>query len=204
MILPRGNSLWSNLSLSFVVIDELMLFLKKNDFTGCVHFILTDSQGVVLLQEGDIVNGTEEKNGVKKRGQEVVDGIISKAREHKNGVINVSEFSVETIAILTEVFSMSVSLLHEKLSAEFSNIIRFVDTLKKDNFNGYIELTFPKDRRNGVEIIVFNKGQISALFTRNYQFRVTEKNQNDLKHIESYLKLAQDADVRYSVFAQTS
>jgi len=203
MILPRGNSLWSNLSLSFVIIDEFMLFLKKNEFTGCVHFIFKESQGVVLFQEGDVVNGTEENNGIKKRGQTAVDGIISKAREHKNGVINVSEFSVETISILSEVFSMPVMLLHEKLSAEFSNILKFVDKLKKDNFSGYIELSFPKDRRNGVEIIVFKKGKISALFTRNYQFRVNEKKQNDLKHIENYMKLAQDADVKYNVFALT-
>ena len=202
MILPRGTSLWANLSLTFVIIDEFMLFLKKNDFTGCIHFIFNDSQGVVLFQEGDIVNGTEEKNDMKKRGQEAVDGIINKARDNKNGAINVSEFSVETISILSEVFSMSVSLLHEKLSAEFSNIIKFIDKLKKDNFSGYIELTFPKDRRDGVEIVVFKKGKISALFTRNYQFRVNEKNQNDLKHIENYLKLAQDADVRYNVFAR--
>ena len=202
MILPRGTSLWANLSLTFVIIDEFMLFLKKNDFTGCIHFIFNDSQGVVLFQEGDIVNGTEEKNDMKKRGQEAVDGIINKARDNKNGAINVSEFSVETISILSEVFSMSVSLLHEKLSAEFSNIIKFIDKLKKDNFSGYIELTFPKDRRDGVEIVVFKKGKISALFTRNYQFRVNEKNQNDLKHIENYLKLAQDADVMYNVFAR--
>ena len=120
-----------------------------------------------------------------------------------NGKVNVSEFSVETISILSEVFSMSVNLLHEKLSAEFSNIIKFVDKLRKDDFTGYIELAFPKDRRAGVEIVVFKKGQISALFTRNYQFRVNEKNKNDLKHIENYLKLAQDAGVRYNVFAKT-
>jgi len=202
MILPRGNTLWANLSLSFIIIDEFMLFLKKNDFTGCVHFIFRDSQGVVLFQEGDIVNGAEEKNSIKKRGQAAVDDIINKARDNKKGVINVSEFSVETIAILSEVFSMPAELLHDKLSAEFSNIIKFVDKLKKDNFTGFIELTFPKDRRDGIEIIVFREGNISALFTRNYQFRVNEKNPNDLKHIENYLKLAQDADVRYNVFAR--
>lgn len=202
MILPRGNSLWANLSLSFVILDELMLFLKKNDFTGCVHFIFKNSQGVVLFQEGDIVNGAKEKNGIKESGQSAVDSVIKNARENSNGAVNVSEFSVETISILSEVFSLQVILLHEKLSAEFSNILKFVDKLKKDNFTGYIELTFPKDRRAGVEIIVFTKGQISALFTRNHQFRVNEKNQNDLKHIENYLKLAQDADVKYNVFGQ--
>lgn len=202
MILPRGNSLWSNLSLSFVILDELMRFLKKNDFSGCVHFIFEDSQGIVLFQEGDIVNGIKEKNDVKERGQDAVDRVIKNARENTNGLVNVSEFSVETISILSEVFNLPVVLLHEKLSAEFSNIIKFIDKLKKDNFTGYIELSFPKDRRAGVEIIVFKEGQISALFTRNYQFRVNEKNTNDLNHINNYLKLAQDADVKYNVFAK--
>jgi len=203
MILPRGNSIWANLSLSFIVIDELMRFLKRNEFTGCMHFIFNNSQGLILVQEGDIVNAIEENNSAKTTGQDVVEHIITKAAENTNGVVNVSEFSVETISILSDVFSLPVNLLHEKLSAEFSNIIKFIDMLKKENFTGYIELTFPKDRRTGMEIIVFEKGQISALFTRNYQFRVNEKNENDLKHIENYLKLAQDAGVIYNVFAKS-
>lgn len=203
MILPRGNSVWTNLSLSFIIIDEFMRYLKKNDFTGCIHFIFNHSQGLVLFQEGDIVNGTEENNGIKATGQDAVDRIIKKTSEEPKGVVSVSEFSVETISILSEVFSLSTTLLHEKLSAEFSNIIKFVDKLKKDTFTGYIELAFPKDRREGIEIVVFEKGQISALFTRNYQFRVNEKNKNDAKHIENYLKLAQDASVIYNVFAKS-
>lgn len=204
MILPRGKSRWSNLNLSFVLIDELMRHLKKVEFTGCVHFIFKNSQGLVLFQEGDIVNGAAESDGERKRGQTVVDGIINTARENTNGQINVSEFSAETISILSEVFTLQVNFLYERLSAEFSNIVKFAETLQKDKFSGYMELTFPKDRRKGMEIIVFGEGKITALFTRNYQFRVNENNQNDLKHIQNYLKLAQDANVHYNVFSLVS
>ena len=57
MLLLEGNDMWVNLKTSFVDIDELLLFLKVQKFSGYLQFEFSDSQCALFLQLGDVVNG---------------------------------------------------------------------------------------------------------------------------------------------------
>ena len=57
MLLLEGNDLWVNLKTSFVDIDELLLFLKNQKFSGYLQIEFSGSQCALFLQEGDVVNG---------------------------------------------------------------------------------------------------------------------------------------------------
>ena len=71
MFLPKGTDVWRNLKTFFINIDKLLLFLKKQEFTGCIHFAFPDQEGIMLLQEGDVVGGIQERNDARKGGPNV-------------------------------------------------------------------------------------------------------------------------------------
>ena len=62
MIFPKKDSVYQNLNTSFTNFGELLVDLKENSFTGCVQVSFWEYDGLLLLDNGNIVNAVEEIN----------------------------------------------------------------------------------------------------------------------------------------------
>jgi len=104
MFFPKGNDIWVNLRTLFIDMDRFLIFLKKEGFTGYVHFIFSDRQSMIFFQEGDVINGIEEIEEERKSGPGTVKEILEQARREKNGKITVSKLSLDLVLTLSEIF----------------------------------------------------------------------------------------------------
>jgi rRNA processing protein Gar1 len=189
MFLPKGKDVWSNLKTFFVDIDRLLLFLKNQEFIGYIHVVFPDTQGVIFLQEGDVVGGIQDNKENRNGGPDAVKGILERARTEQKASISVSNLSLKTVTIISDVFGFPVKIMHKNLSSDFSDLGRFVAKLGSEEFTGYIEIHFSKDRKEG--IIYLEKGKIKASLTEEIQIGLGNESQEDLKVV--YSKIIEEA-----------
>ena len=106
MLLLEGNDLWVNLKTSFVDIDELLLFLKKQEFSGYLHFEFSDSRCTVFVQAGDVVNGLVAVKEERNIGTKAVKSILIRSRQDKNGTIKVTQLPMQNSKLLAEAYGL--------------------------------------------------------------------------------------------------
>lgn len=183
MLLPQGENIWKDMSTSFVDMDELLFFLKRDDFAGYLNIEFPDSQGVVFLQEGDLVNGVEQREKERMSGKGAVTGILEQARRGNDGWITVSKLPRQTVSVLSDVLCMSVVILHKGLSSDFSDLEKFVGKLRKEGFRGYIETRLSRGGQEG--LIALDQGKVKAILTSDMQLVSMRENQADLDFMYS-------------------
>jgi len=200
MLLLEGNDLWVNLKTSFVDIDELLLFLKKQKFSGYLHFEFSDSQCTIFIQTGDVVNGMVAIEGERNVGTKAAKSILIRSRQDINGTIKVTQLPLQSIKFLSEAYGLSVRLLHRNLSAKFSPLGEFITQLRHEAFSGCIEVWFPVDEKRG--IIFFENGRIKAIMNEELLVDLKEETPAQLKFTDSFINRAQRAGVEYNAFEE--
>jgi hypothetical protein len=198
MLLLEGNDLWVNLKTSFVDIDELLLFLKQQKFSGYLHFEFTDSQCALFLQQGDVVNGVVALREERNVGARAVKSILIRSRQDKNGTIRVTQVALQNMELLSDAYGLSVRLLHKNLSSQYSDLKKFIEKLLTESFSGWIEVWFPVDDRHGT--IFLEDGHPRAIMTVELLVDLKEQTPAQLKFMSSFIEKAQRSSVRYSAF----
>ncbi len=165
MIFPKRDSVYQNLNTSFTNFGELLVDLKENSFTGVCQVSFWEYDGVLLLDNGNIVNAVEEINGKKVSGQDAVKRVITKAKE-KDGAISVFALKGEMITMLASVAKSEV--IFENLSSDFTSLEALITKLQSEDHTGYIEVSFLGEQQTGiifllagrvVETILSNRGE---------------------------------------------
>jgi len=165
MIFPKRDSVYQNLNTSFTNFEELLVDLKENSFTGVCQVSFWEYEGVLLLDNGTIVNAVEEINGKKVSGQDAVKRVITKAKE-KDGTISVFSLKGEMITMLASVVKSEV--IFENLSSDFTSLEALITKLQSEDHTGYIEVSFLGDQQTSiifllagrvVETILSNRGE---------------------------------------------
>ena len=200
MLLLEGNDLWVNLKTSFVDIDELLLYLKKQKFCGYLHFEFSDSQCAVFIQAGDVVNGLVAIEEERNIGSKAVKSILIRSRQDKNGTIKVTQLPLQNIKFMSEAYGLSVRLLHKNLSSKYSPLGDFISRLYHESFSGCIEVWFPVDDRRG--IIFLENGKTNAIMTEELLVDLKAETQAQVKFTESFLNRAQRSGVQYNAFEE--
>lgn len=161
MIFPKREAVYQNLNTSFTNFGELLVDLKENSFTGVVQVSFWEYEGVLLLDNGNIVNAVQEINGEVLSGQDAVKSVTEKAKE-KDGSISVFHQKGEMVTMLASVARSEV--VYENLSAEFTSLEALISKLQNEDHTGYIEVTFPVNDRKGY-IFLLTGQVIEALST---------------------------------------
>ena len=200
MLLLEGNDLWVNLKTSFADIDELLLFLKKQKFSGYLHCEFSDSQCAVFIQTGDVVNGIVAIEEQRNIGTKAVKSILIRSRQDKNGTIKVTQLPLQNIKIMSEAYGLSVRLLHKNLSSKYSPLGEFITNLQYEGFSGYIEVWFPIDDKRG--IIFLENGKTKAIMTEELLVDLKEETQAQFKFTDSFINRAQRSGVQYNAFEE--
>jgi len=148
MILPRGKAFYENLRTSFVNFNEFLLTLKEESFTGYVRLAFWDYEGVLFLEEGEIVNALEEAHGRRRGGTEAVRDIMARAKSDREGKIDAYILSPELVTLLS-------TLPHHEpfytdLSTEFANFKGLLEKLRREVFTGYITVELTGGKGEGM------------------------------------------------------
>ena len=200
MVLLEGNVVWENLRTAFVDVDELLLFLKRNEFNGYFHFTFSDCECVLFLHEGDVVNGLEERIEERLCGQPAVRNILERSHQDKQGTVTVKQLPSSTVELLSRVYLPSVKLMHSETGTGSEQFVGFISQLKKERFTGYLELLFTNDEKQG--IISFNEGKVKAILTEDLLADLKEESEAELKFIQSFIERAQKTGVEYEAYGQ--
>ena len=201
MLLLEGNDMWVNLKTSFVDIDELLLFLKNQKFSGYLQFEFSDSQCALFLQEGDVVNGLVALEKERNVGSKAVRRILVRSRQDHGGTIKVTQLPLANMQFLSAAYSLSVRLLHKNLSSKYSHLGEFLEKLEDEYFSGCIEVWFPVDDNHG--IIFIEDGRVKAIMTEELLVDLKEGTDSQLKFTESFVNRAQRAGVQYNAFVES-
>ena len=201
MLLLEGNDLWVNLKTSFVDIDELLLFLKNQKFSGYLQIEFSGSQCALFLQEGDVVNGIVALDEERNVGIKAVRRILVRTRQDQDGTIRVSQLPLANMQFLSAAYSISVRLLHKNLSSKYSHLGEFIENLRNENFSGCIEVWFQVDDNHG--IIFIEDGRVKAIMTEELLVDLKEGTDSQLKFTASFVNRAQCARVQYNAFVET-
>ncbi len=146
MIFPKKDSVYENLNTSFTNFGELLVDLKENSFTGVVQVSYWEYEGILLLDNGNIINAIEEINGKVVTGQNAVKTVTDKAKE-KDGAISVFSQKGEMITMLASVAKSEI--IYENLSTEFTSLNALITKLQSEDHTGYIEVTYEGSDQKG-------------------------------------------------------
>ncbi len=146
MIFPKRDSVYQNLNTSFTNFGELLLDLKDNGFTGVVQVSYWEYEGVLLLDNGNIINAIEEISGTILTGQSAVASVTDKAKE-KDGSISVFSQKGDMITMLASVAKSEI--LYENLSTDFTSLDALITKLQSEDHTGYIEVAFTGNGQKG-------------------------------------------------------
>ncbi|MFP4517479.1 MAG: hypothetical protein ACLFNV_11865, partial [Desulfovibrionales bacterium] len=168
MLFPGATLVWSDLNLAFVDTKELLLFLKKQEFSGGIFFHFPKEESAVLLQDGDVVLGLTNEN---KRwlAQNSPSSTLNKAQQNTTCPFSVYRLNAEAIDLMVQIFRMPVRPLFKELSSEFTNFEKVLNQLLADSFTGYIELSPATIGDKPQEYVIISNGTITGFITRQHQ-----------------------------------
>jgi hypothetical protein len=161
MIFPKREAVYQNLNTSFTNFGELLVDLKENSFTGVVQVSFWEYEGVLLLDNGNIINAVQEANGSLISGQDAVKLVTEKAKE-KDGSINVYYQTGEMVTMLASVTKSKA--VYENLSTEFTSLEALISKLQNEEHTGFIEVKM-NDSRQTAYIFLLTGRVIDALLT---------------------------------------
>jgi hypothetical protein len=163
MIFPKRDSVYQNLNTSFTNFGELLVDLNENNFTGVIQLSYWEYEGILLLDNGNIINAIEEIKGQIITGQNAVKKVTDKARE-KDGAISVFSQKDDMITLLASVANCEP--IYQNLSTEFTSLKALISKLQSEDHTGYIEITYQGSQQAGYIFLLAGDVIESLLSTR--------------------------------------
>lgn len=195
-----GRDLWTSLSLSFIDFQDLLLFLKRGEFSGYAQVSYADVEGLVFFQEGDVVLGLKQSRANWKAGRAEAEEILGRAGRDKSGEIHVVSVPGIMVGLIARVFSAQTKVVHANLSSEFTHLGKFIARMKTEKFNGYLEMRPQKKASGPLEIMLFEKGTLSGIITRPFQAIFDENNPAHIKELKAYVDNAQAEGMIFNAY----
>jgi hypothetical protein len=202
MLLPGGKNVWMKLPLMVLDIKELILFLKKQEFSGSIHCSFPEFEGLIMIQEGDVVLGLEKTNG-RWKTESPTGRLLDRAHVRRDGTINVFHHPQETVEVVVDIFSSPAEAVYHDLSSEFTNFGKFISQLNKGKFGGYLEIRPSDPRLPEVDFLLLAQGEIQAMVSRGFQGRLDMSKPTDQRKFQVYLQQKQTQGIYFSVYSRT-
>jgi len=168
MILPKEKIIYENLNTSFTNFQELLTDLNSNQFNGVIQVLFWEYEGVLFLDNGNVINAVEESKGNRRIGQDAINGLFNKVKE-KDGTISVYSLSPDLITLLAG--TVKNEIVYKHLTSDFTNLRKLLQKLKDEAHTGFIEILTSDDKHiatvfiqggEPLESIVTSKGKAVA------------------------------------------
>lgn len=152
MIFPKGEVVHQNLSTEYVNIPDLLTSLKSNGFAGVVEIQTPHNKGAFFLSEGKIASAEMESNSQADKfiGDEAIQKLLALSG-NEIGSINVYRLNPSQVAIMISRFSSEI--VFKGLSTDFVKLDRFLEKLKTEKHDGFIEVFTKMNQPLGVLFI---------------------------------------------------
>ncbi len=190
MIFPRAQVVYERLNTSFAQIGPMLEELKADLFTGYVHLVAREYEGIILLSKGGLVNAIEEVRGQRRSGPSMVGGILAKGRE-RDGMLSVFRLSAEMAELLLQLFNSE--LLYKDLSTDLAKLERLVTGLEGQGHSGYIEVRLSKSPDNATIFMREGKVLETTLYCQGHITSGPEV-------LEELIRLADSEGALFSVY----
>jgi hypothetical protein len=161
MIFPKNHPVYENLNTSFTDVSELLVNLEENGFTGVLEVVFWEYEGLLLMDNGSVVNGIEEYEDQTFTGSAAVKRVVAKSQE-KDGAINVYRVNGEMVTMLSSIARSEN--VYRDLSTEFTSLEGLINKLSSEDHTGYIEVHLQGDQTTGFIFMLAGK-VIDSLFT---------------------------------------
>lgn len=140
MMLPKDHPVYANLNTTFTGFDGLIEDLRSRALNGYVLVSFRGYDGVLFLEDGDVVMGVEQEGSARRTGAPAIEGVRARAAE-KNGCINVYGVTPEMAKLLAG--CIDAEPVFRDLTAAFTSFERLVEKLGDDGHTGYLEVLAP-------------------------------------------------------------
>jgi hypothetical protein len=196
IVVPKETPIIEELNSYYVNIEKLFLYYRGVIDSGCAHFRLPSSEGVIFFDAFNLINGTFKDQTSLLRGKAAIDLLFQEARS-KNVMISIYEIPPEKIAFWANV--ANAEDLYKDLSTEFTDLEGLIRKMASDRLTGYIEVTF---NANDIAVLFLHNGQVIGSISAESKWQLvrTEKFQRDL--VEKSRKLGAILNVRKILIEQ--
>ena len=162
MILPKGEVVHQGLSTVYTDTAELLSTLVSDGFAGIVEVVLPGNKGVFFISSGMTINAFIEGDGdqIVAAGQEAIQKLIALSKQQE-GILNVMSLTPAEVEFAASPFGSEI--IHKGLSTNFVKLDRFIQKLKEERHNGFIEVITGDNKPMGT--IFLKEGELVGFHT---------------------------------------
>lgn len=168
MFLPQFKICHQNLHTSYLNLANLISFLKNDLFTGYIQTKVSEKEFLVFLDHGQILNSFEIVDNKYKflPLEEILNTIKGE------GTVNVYYLPEETALFWANL--ATAEILYPNLSTDFTDLIKLMHKLKKEEVTGWTEITSSQGEKS---FVYFQNGTIIGTCSswRKWVFEESEK-----------------------------
>ena len=183
IVFPKNLPLIEGINSFYLNVERFIEHFSGEVPTAAIHFQASKAEGVVFVDDHNILNGIYEDKSTALGGAEAVDYIIHNTGEKSFGV-TVYEIEPEYVHFWSNLPNAEV--IHNNLSTEFTDLKKLIIKMQAEKLTGYVEVTI-----NGVDetgTVFLNMGNITgSLFPWNRK-KLTNSRQDMEKLIETSKK----------------
>ncbi len=197
LLLPKGQPVVENLQTSCIHMGNMLNSLEETGFSGYLELQVDDSKGVIFFGDGEIISSLFMNGGNREKitGQEAISLILDRSNS-KDGFINQYRFNTNIVKVLTTLASNE--MVFHNLSTEFISLEKIIPYLRREVFNGYLELQIPSKKQ--MSLIFLKEGKPVECFFSSLQTGAVRSGINILNSIVQH---ASEAGAVFNVYRRS-
>ena len=151
-----------NLSTAYTDLSALLSTLKLEGFSGSIEMEFPETQGILFIDSGEIINAEATTGEESKRrvGQEAVRILLGLSNQ-KDGVLSIYRLLPEQVVLVAN--NLRHEILFKGFSTSFIRLDRLLHKLQEGRHNGFIEVMTKEHQPMGV--LFLEGGEPVEMFT---------------------------------------
>ena len=186
-IVPTGKPILSNLNSYYVNVEKLLEHFQGEIGSGTICFQNPISQGWLLFDTNDILNGCYRENGKTLTGERAIELLLTPGVGH-NFSIGIQQIESEQVYYWANIPNAQV--IHKDLSSEFTNLDGLIKKMRTEQVTGYIDITFSLNPDQC--ILFFSQGDLMGA---SYSWEKEQTQFSKKRHKELLEKITADGAV---------
>ena len=159
LLLPKGNPLFENMSVTKLNLPETMTLLSTGNFSGYACFQFQSSTAILVFESGKMLSVILEDNtGNRLSGFEALTGLVELIVTSGSGSLNIYKLSKDLTICIHALMQGEILYKGQELRLIDSKLL--IEKIKSDRMNGCLRV-YTADRS---AIIFFKDGQPLGFF----------------------------------------
>ncbi|MDK2921995.1 MAG: hypothetical protein PWR24_1552 [Desulfonauticus sp.] len=154
--LPIFPYYYVNLHSSFILLDEFLSFLKKEEFNGFLEFIFPNKKNFIFLEMGNFYQGVSVNKEINSCTLQDI---------QNDFVLNVCKLPEDELIYWSNLYYSKI--FYENLSTDFTDTVKLINKLKAEGLNGVLNIKYNKNHLN---IYFFNGNILGISSNENNRF----------------------------------